>query len=195
MPVKAKKKSRARKKASKTSTIKRTLSPKQAGFLTAVRATFANGKVRNVAAACRISHVDQTTHYILWLGQEIYAEEWAKLDDEYQASIRDSVRAETERRGMEGWDEEIIEEEREMMMNPETGKREMMAKKRKFKRTRRFSDTLLALRNNQLFGDARKVEVTGPGGGPVQAETTLRFGAVLDAIKNDKNGDRPNGDS
>ena len=162
------------------------LTRRQRDFLAAVKATFSGpGKVRNIREACRIARVDSATHYVSWMSQPAYAEEWERLDDEYQATIAHDIRAETERRAMEGWDEEVIEEEREAIVRAD-GSVEMVPKKVKRKKTRRYSDMLLALRNNQIFGDARRVELTGKDGGPLQSETTLRFGAVLEAVKKAK---------
>jgi len=189
-----KKKARKAKKSTK-SARKKELTQRQRQFLAAVRATFENDKVRNIREACRIARIDSRTHYVVWMSQQRYAEAWEALDDEYQAAIRDAVRAETERRGIEGWDEEVIEEEREFINRvvvDEEGNQQVVSdhfpKKVKRRKTRKHSDMLLALRNNQLFGDSRKIEVTGKGGGPVHSEMALKFGAVLEEVRKSRNG-------
>ena len=87
---------------------------------------------------------------------------WRRDDDEFSLQVADAVeagtdvfRAELRRRALEGWDEPVFHQG------------EVVG------HVRRHSDTLLIFelkRRDPTYRDNQRIEVTGPGGGPVEIE-------------------------
>jgi hypothetical protein len=158
------------------------INQKQRLFFEALRGTFAEGAPMNVAAAGRLARISSKTIYVEWMRYPSFVEEWNKVLQEYEGVIRAAVRTETERRGIHGWDE--VHEERVLEVGADGQPKVVEVKQKK---VHKFSDMLLALRNNQLFGDARRMEITGRDGGPVEYRHGLvSFEQWLDMVSSSK---------
>lgn len=124
------------------------------------------GETGNVTEACRRAKVGRTQVYA-WRESDV---EFRKAWGDAEEVAMDAVEAEIRRRGLEGFDETTIEKD---------GKGKTITTKR----VRRYSDRLLevlARAHRPAFRESR-VEVSGPGGGPVQTQSTVSMVDVVNA--------------
>lgn len=130
-----------------------------------------DGKISVAAAEVG---VDRMAHYKVWMPKPAYNEAFHKSLAIGEELAKDRVRKETDRRALDGWDEVILERKlADTGKVDAAGKPIMVTIEVKEKRSHKFSDMLLALRNNQLFGDVRRMELTGKNGQPIEGKVSL----------------------
>lgn len=137
----------------------RVTAAKKAAFL----AAFA--QLGTVTHAAKAAGVDRSAPYRWASTDDEFREAW----DEAQAQATDALEREARRRAIEGVEEPVIHQGMMTMLeDPKTGEIRPLT-------VRKYSDTLLIFlmkgANPAKYRDNSRVEVSGPGGGPIKSES------------------------
>lgn len=152
-------------------------SRKRVGGLLATQRKFLDAflKTARIKAAADAVGIDRQLHYRDWLKDERYKKAYEAVYAELEKRNADESLEIIEELSdpMRGWTEEVVEEEVEPVKNPETGETEMRVTKAKRRRVKRFSVAAALWRGNRYHGNPARLEVSGPGGGPIEGKMSL----------------------
>ena len=130
----------------------------------------ATGRITVAIKAAGIAH---SSHYRVWLKQDTYRlafeEALKRFDDADKQRCLEEIRQRAY-----GYEEEVIEQEMEAFVNPTTGKAEMVPKRQKRRKVKRWSVPALLWLGNRYYGNPAN---TGPDGQPIRQELTGKDGA------------------
>lgn len=151
---------------------------KDADGLTAIQRQFLDAllELGEVKAATEAIGINRNQHYKLWLHQDAYAEAYEKVQAVVAKVRADEVLSAIKSRGVDGWTEEIIEEKMiPIEVRGADGKKttEMVRSEIKRKKVKKWSVPCLLWEGNRLYGNPARFEITGPGGGPVEAKISV----------------------
>ena len=161
------------------------LTPHQKAFLLKIE------EVGAISKACRILGIDRTEHYKTWRYEPVYAEEFKKAVELHNEFEKERTMVEMTSRAFDGWDEEVIEEEREavtIQRDDGTSETKMVPKKIKRRTVKRYSQGCLMWLGNLHHGNPSRLEVTGKDGGTLKISVEAAR-EIHDAVTNGKNGD------
>lgn len=139
-------------------------------------------KTPNVSAAARACGVSPSTAYAHRQADQSFAEAW----DEAIEECVDTLEAKLYERAVEGYEEPVVYKGQIATTVTETGEIKPVT-------IRKFSDTvgmfLLKGRRRRIYGDASSIELSGPGGKPIEmtdTERAKRLDALLTAARERK---------
>jgi hypothetical protein len=141
----------------------------QKQFLDALR------ELHEVTAAATATGMSRFQHY-RWIKRDPYKAAFEVALKEAKDARADSVFAEIHKAGHEGWDVEIVEEERALRTVPdgEGGLVERLVPVKQRRRiTKQRSVTALIWEGNHFHGNPARLELTGKDGGPIPLKLSV----------------------
>lgn len=125
----------------------------------------------NIERASEMAGISKWAHYEWKKHSPVYVEAYDNSLGEAKQVREAKVEAALQEAWEKGWDEEIIEQEMEArVINGETT---LVPVKQKQRRTKRRFLNALIYEGNRLWGNPARLEVTGVGGGPIQAKVSV----------------------
>lgn len=158
------------------------LTIKQKQFIEAFEQLGVISGPNGAAEAVNVSHM---AHYDAWWKIDAYREAFGAAQERFDRRDTDRVISEVQKRAYDGWEEEVIEEEREAVVTVKDGKStmEMVPKRVKRRRVKRWSTSCLLWLANLRKGNPARLEVTGPGGGPLEMDNKITLAQFRSLVK------------
>lgn len=150
---------------------------KNAAGLTAIQVQYLDAlrELHEVKKAAGAVGVARSTVY-KWEKIDAYRNALDEAVAEAEENRKHAVRAEIHKLGFEGWEEEIVEEERALRpVADDKGElhERMIVIRQKRRRTKKRSMSALLWEGNLLHGNPARVEVTGKDGGPMDMRVSV----------------------